>query len=126
MSRNNTRANTPLLLLALDAQESLTKYPPWDEDDSLHESEIASSMEDNISTAASNHHAGLYMELQNNAALRFGIRFTTAQFHETKLLKFLSDANAPHYLHKNVIEWDGLLYMMNIISILHAPCGPHR
>jgi hypothetical protein len=78
--------NTASRLPALDAQESLTKYPPWDEDDSLHESEIPSSIEDTASTAAPNHQAGIYMELPNDAALRFGICFTTAQFHETKLL----------------------------------------
>ena len=105
MSRNNTSANTASLLPALDAQESPTEYPPWDEDDSFHESEIASSIENNISTAVTNHHVGVYTESPNDAALRFGIRFTTAQFHETKLLKLLSDANAPHYLYKNVIEW---------------------
>ena len=75
MSRNNTSANTALLLLALDAQESLTEYPPWNEDDSFHESEIASSIEDNISTAATNHHTGVYMKSLNDAALRFGIRY---------------------------------------------------
>jgi hypothetical protein len=62
MSGNNTRANTALLPPAVDAQESLTKYPCWDEDDSFHESEIASSIKDNISTAAPNHQAGVYME----------------------------------------------------------------
>jgi hypothetical protein len=37
--------------------------------------------------------------------LRFGIRFTTEQYHKTKLLKILSDANAPHYLYKDVMNW---------------------
>jgi hypothetical protein len=100
MSRKNTSANTASLLPALDAQEALTEYPPWDEDDSFHESEIASSIEDNISTAATNHHAGVFTELPNDAALRFSIRFTTVQFHETKLLKLLSNANAPHFVQK--------------------------
>jgi hypothetical protein len=105
MSGNNTRANTASLPPALDAQESLTKYH-WDEDDSLYESEIASSIKDNISTAAPNHQASVYTKSPNDAALRLGIHFTTAQFHKTKLLKLLSDANgAPHYLYKNVIEW---------------------
>jgi hypothetical protein len=104
MSGNNTRANTALLPPALNAQESLTEYR-WDEDDSLHESEIASSIEDNISSDAPNRQAGVYTESPKAAALRFGIGFTTAQLHKTKVLQLFSDANAPHYLYKNVIEW---------------------
>jgi hypothetical protein len=45
MSRHNTNANTALQPWAVEAQESLTEYP-WDEDDSAHESEDASSVED--------------------------------------------------------------------------------
>jgi hypothetical protein len=58
-----------------------------------------------MGTAAPNNQAGVYRESVNDAALRFGIRFTTEQFHKTKLLKVLSDGNAPHYLYKKVIEW---------------------
>ncbi len=104
-SGHNTRANRAnRASQPLDAQESATKYP-WDEDDSLYESEDASSIEDNISTGAPNNHAGVYTESAHDAASRFGIRFTTAQFHETKLLKLLNDANAPHYLYKKLINW---------------------
>ena len=92
----------------------------------LFMSDDAFSIEANISTAAPNNKAGVYTESPNNAALRFGIRFTTAQFHETKLLKLLSDANAPHFLYKKVIEWEALRNMTNIILIPPAPCGPHR
>ncbi len=46
-----------------------------------------------------------YSESSSNAALRFGICFTTEQYHDTKLLKILSDANALHYLYKEIIEW---------------------
>jgi hypothetical protein len=86
------------------AQESATEYP-WDEDDSIHECEDASSIEDIISAGAPNSQAGVFTESAHDAALRFGIRFTTAQFHETKLLKLLNDANAPHYLYKKLINW---------------------
>jgi hypothetical protein len=104
MSRHNTNANTAMQPRAVEAQESLTEYP-WGEDDSAHESEDASSFEDIIRTGAPNNQVGVYTESANDAALRFGIRFTTEQFHETKLLKLLSDANAPHYLYKEVMEW---------------------
>ena len=86
---------------ALDAQESTTEYP-WDDDDSQS---AESSEEDNVGPEPPNHQAGVYSESPNDAALRFGIRFTTAQFHETKLLKILSDANASHYLYKEIMEW---------------------
>jgi hypothetical protein len=104
MSGHNTRANTASQPPATEAQESLIEYP-WDEDDSVHESKDASSVEDIISTGAPNNQAGVYTESANDAALRFGIRFTTEQFHETKLFKLLSVANPPHYLHKEVMGW---------------------
>ena len=59
--------------------------------------------EDSLSPGVPNTQAGVYTESANDAALQFGIRFTTEQFHETKLLKLLSDANAPHYLYKEVM-----------------------
>jgi hypothetical protein len=102
MSGHNTSANTASQPPAAEAQKSLTEYP-WDQDDSVHQSEDASYVEGIISTGAPNNHAGVYTESANDAALRFGIRFTTEQFHETKLLKLLSDANAPHYLYKEVM-----------------------
>jgi hypothetical protein len=104
MSLNDTRENTALQPPAEDAHESLTEYP-WDEDDSLHKSKDASSVENSLDTAAPKDQAGVYTESANDTPLRLSIRFTTAQFHEAKLLKLLSDANAPHYLYKQVIEW---------------------
>jgi hypothetical protein len=107
MSGHNTRAKTAFQPPAAEGQESLTEYP-WDEDDSVHESEDASSVKDIISTGAPNNQAGVYTGSANDAALRFGIRFTTEQLHETKLLKLLSDANAPqHYLYKEVMAGVG-------------------
>jgi hypothetical protein len=103
MSGHSTRANTASQPPAADAQEPLMEYP-WDEDDYLHESEDASSLKDILSTGAPNNQAGVYTESANDAALRFGMRFTTEQFNETKLLKLLSDANAPHYLYKEIME----------------------
>jgi hypothetical protein len=68
MSRHNTNANTALQPRAVEAQESLTEYS-WDEDDSVHESEDASSVEDIIRTGAPNNQAGVYTESANDAAL---------------------------------------------------------
>ena len=36
---------------------------------------------------------------------RATISYTTAQFHETKLLKLLNDAQAPHYLYEQILSW---------------------
>jgi hypothetical protein len=102
----------PLSLPVL--QDSCTEFP-WHEDDSLDESDIdsvGSSVDDNNEAGAANNEAdngtngvGVYGETPHDSAYRFGIRFTTAQYHETKLLKILNDANAPHYLYKDIIEW---------------------
>jgi hypothetical protein len=82
---------------------------PWDDQDSLDESVEAALGNDEASTnefeASTIHPAGTYFESTNYSALRFGIRFTTKQYHKTKLLKVLSNANAPHYLYKEVMNW---------------------
>ena len=85
MSSHNTRENTALQPPLEDAQESLTEYP-WDKDDSLHKSKDASSVENSLDTAAPKDQAGVYTQSANDTALRFGVRFTTAQFHKTKWL----------------------------------------
>jgi hypothetical protein len=36
---------------------------------------------------------------------QFGIKYTTAQFSETKLLKILNDAALPHFLHHDILSW---------------------
>ena len=106
-NRSGKKASLPLSL-PISHQESATEYP-WDEEESLsNDSElesIGSSVANNNASAAPNNQAGVYCESAHDAALRFGIRFTTAQYHETKLLKILSDANATHYLYKDIIEW---------------------
>jgi hypothetical protein len=84
---------------------------PWDDEDSLDESVEAAVGNDEASTnefaASTIHPAGTYSESTNDSALRFGIRFTTEKYHKTKLLKILSNANAPHYLYKEVMNWGG-------------------
>jgi hypothetical protein len=82
---------------------------PWDDEDSLDESVEAALGNDEASMnefeASTIHPAGTYSESTNDSALRFGIRFTTEQYHKPKLLKILSDANAPHYLYKEGMNW---------------------
>ena len=83
---------------------------PWDNDedsiyDELNHEDTSNDWEENNSAVGPNDRAGVYSDSANDSALRFGIRFTTEQYHETKLLKILSDANAPHYLYKDIIEW---------------------
>ena len=89
----------------MDNEEALTEFP-WDDEASVEESDEASVEvpEDESTGSASNINAGVYRESANEAAMRLGIRFTTKQCHETKLLKVLSDANAPHYLYKDIME----------------------
>jgi hypothetical protein len=36
---------------------------------------------------------------------QFGIKYTTAQFSETKLLKILNDAAVPHFLYHDILSW---------------------
>jgi hypothetical protein len=100
ISQEITASQSPAAL----PQEPLTEFP-WSEEDSVPESDDASCADDSLSPGVPNTQAGVYTESANDAAFRFGIRFTTEQFHETKLLKILSDANVPHYLYKDVMGW---------------------
>ena len=85
-------------------EDTMSVYP-WDEDDDNVMDELE-DVNDNNHTGLPNHAAdGIYSESAHEAAMRFGIRFTTEQFHTTKLLKIISDANAPHYLYKDIVEW---------------------
>jgi hypothetical protein len=36
---------------------------------------------------------------------QFGIKYTTAQFTETKLFKILNDAAVPHFLYHDILSW---------------------
>jgi hypothetical protein len=66
---------------ALDLPDS-SDDNPWDNDNSLHVSDVA-PQDDNIgyATCSLSHQGGVWLESTNDAALRFGIRFTTEQFH---------------------------------------------
>ena len=41
----------------------------------------------------------------NNGAFKFGIMFTDTQYVETSLLQILNDANTPHFLYQQVMNW---------------------
>jgi hypothetical protein len=90
---------------------------PWDDEDSLDEPVEAALGKDEASTnefgASTIHPVGTYSESTNDSALRFGIRFITEQYHKTKLLKILSNANAPHYLYKEVMNWGSATHLDN-------------
>ena len=108
---NSTRKPSPACALPpsqpINASEELNEYP-WDDDDSLIESDSSIGLSDDNNSYAPNElnqHNGVFAESANNQALRYGCRFTSAQYHETKLLKILSDANAAHYLYKDITEW---------------------
>ena len=93
----------------VEGNEALADVP-WDNDDDsideeLNQADTSNVLEENHGAGGPNDGVGVYSDSANDSALRFGIRFTTEQYHETKLLKILSDANAPHYLYKDIIEW---------------------
>jgi hypothetical protein len=94
---------------AVEANEALVDVP-WDNDedsidDTLIQGDTSNVLEENDGAGGPNDQVGVYSDSAHDSAVRFGIRFTTEQYHETKLLKLLSDANAPHYLYKDIIEW---------------------
>ena len=41
----------------------------------------------------------------NQPSNRLGIKYTAEQFTETKLLKILNDAVAPHFLYQDILSW---------------------
>jgi hypothetical protein len=51
---------------------------------------------------------------------QFGIKYTTAQFSETKLLKILNDAAVPHFLYHDILSWASEAKRNNIHSVLNA------
>jgi hypothetical protein len=48
---------------------------------------------------------GLVQVESSQTTNQFGIKFTVEQFTETKLLKILNDAAAPHFLYQNILNW---------------------
>jgi hypothetical protein len=53
-------------------------------------------------------------------ANQFGIKYTAAQFNETKLLKILNDAAAPHFLYHKIYLGHPRQNATSIHSVLHA------
>jgi hypothetical protein len=107
-SKSHNKA-TPVIMTALPVALEESIDIPWDDEDSLDESVEAAVGNNEASTnkfeASVTHPAGTYSESTNGSALKFGIRFTTKQYHETKLLNIISNVNAPHYLYKEVMNW---------------------
>jgi hypothetical protein len=69
----------------------------WDNNASIDKTDdaaVGTFTDDNHNAGATNNRAGTYSEPVNNAALRFGICFTTKQYHKNKSLQILSDASA--------------------------------
>jgi hypothetical protein len=81
---------------------------PWKDEDSLDELVEAAIGNGSASTngfeAPPTHPAGTFSESLNDSALRS---------RKTKLLKILSDANASHYLYKEVMDWGSATHLDN-------------
>jgi hypothetical protein len=92
MSKREMRAKAMVLPLPVEHQVVLTDYPdgmmmtqPIDE---LDEAVIDTLKDGNHYAGPPNIRAGTYSKSANtDAALRFGIHFTTEQYHVTKLLE---------------------------------------
>ena len=101
-----------LTISQVDRSAAVLLYP-WDDDDNednsmapeIDEAVDGNLVDDNSFADLPNCLDSVYTESAHEAALRFGSRFTTKQYHETKLLKLLSDANAPHFLYQNITQW---------------------
>jgi hypothetical protein len=78
---------------------------PWDIDDK--DTNIACVA--NTSVAAHNNsvlkETGINRIKSDQKANQFGIRYTTEQFAETKLLKILNNTAAPHLLYQDILAW---------------------
>jgi hypothetical protein len=48
---------------------------------------------------------GLVQVESSQTTNQFGIKYTAEQFTETKLLKILNDAAAPHFLYQDILNW---------------------
>ncbi len=109
MFKTQSRTQAVMQQPPVEDNEASADYP-WDNDedsidDELNQGDTINVLDETNGAGGPNDRAGVYTDSANDSALRFGIRFTTEQYHETKLLKLLSDANAPHYLYKDIIEW---------------------
>ena len=106
-SNKQRQAKAIVPSISVELPDASSEYP-WDDDESLDqldEDVIQNVAHDNNGAGEPNNQARSSFESPNDAVMRFGIRFTTEQYHETKLLKILGDANASHYLYKDIIEW---------------------
>ena len=114
LSHNNKAKSTQSMLKTPPVyHEQAVSFYPWDDDDDdenendnkLLDQQYEEGSNNQLAANEPNLPDGTYSESAHEASMRFGIRFTKEQYHETKLLKLLSNANAPHYLYKDIIEW---------------------
>jgi hypothetical protein len=91
------------------AQETVE---PWDNDTSSSESSgsmqfIPPDIHDNNSEDEASDDDTIPEDrlVTQTPAARFGIRYSNSQMAETKLLKILNDANTPHYLFQDIMNW---------------------
>ncbi len=74
-----------------------------------------------------------YSESANDAALRFGIRFTTEQYYKTELLQILRAANASYYpIARPLLQWEIFFtgdsrhsFTIPILELLHQNMSFH-
>ena len=73
---------------------------PWDTSDDDSEDSVDEQTEDSNSVAE----VDLPPDPGTNLAC-YGVTFTNSDFMETKLLKILNDAQAPHFLYQDLLNW---------------------
>ncbi len=79
---------------------------PWDiaNDDESSVASVANSSVPPSNTPVEEQTALVHVE--STATIKqFGIKYTAEQFTETKLLKILNDAAAPHFLYQDILNW---------------------
>ncbi len=77
---------------------------PWD---STSEEASSSSCLDDSDTAdeADNDNLSTDPSIPHEFVMAHGLCFTPSDYAETKLLKLLNDAHAPHFLYQDVLNW---------------------
>ena len=79
---------------------------PWDiaNDDESSVASVANSSVPPSNTPVEEQTALVHVE-STPTIKQFGIKYTAEQFTETKLLKILNDAAAPHFLYQDILNW---------------------
>jgi hypothetical protein len=88
-----------------DANEPWDCLRPWDSDSSSEEDSSDASTNDSISANNDENTVVEDAKPGPNSGTTDGVCFTRSDYVETKLLKLLDDAHAPHFLYKDVLNW---------------------